>query len=375
MEYDFKHNATFGSDGGDIEFNNHKHREVGYSDGQLIWEPFETAKATVPPVDKTEKFLGMTYGYFANRGEIVTAKALQSQAAMYDLNINWTCLTVVNYQETYHSTVIYADHLLTPSDHDIENFVSSAHNRGVKVCLKPMVHCKDNVWRAYISFPELDMDDKNSYWAPWFESYKNFILHYAELAQKCGAEMLCIGCEMLGAEKRENDWRYLISEVRRVYKGIIVYNTNHGHEDDQGWFDELDYIATSAYYPVGAEYLDGPVDNSYDSLIKRWLEIRYRLDAIAQIHKKQFIFMEIGCRSVQNASAHPWDFTADLPYDELEQLSFYESCMEVFKDDPYFAGVFWWDWPTFLPEKKDRDFYIHGKAAEDYLKRFYKENA
>ena len=47
------------------------------------------------------------------------------------------------------------------------------------------------------------------------------------------------------------------------------------------------------------------------------------------------------------------------------------SCMEVFKDDPYFAGVFWWDWPTFLPKKHGADFYIIDKKAEDYLQQFY----
>ena len=366
MKYDFKHNATFGSDGGDLEFNNHKSRGVGYSDGQLIWQPFETATTEAPKVDLTKKMYGMSYGYFANRGEITSVKGAQSQSAMYDLNINWTCLTVVNYQENYHSTVIYADHLRTPSDHDIEAFARAAHGRGVNVCLKPMVHSKDNVWRAYIAFPELDMDDKNSYWGPWFESYKNFMLHYAELAQKCGIEMLCIGCEMLGTENRRNDWCYLIEEIRRVYRGILVYNTNHGHEDDQDWFDSLDYLGTSAYYPI----CENAKTTIYEEMMKGWQEVRYRLDAIAEIHKKQFIFMEIGCRSVEGASRHPWDFTQDLYYNEEEQLNFYKSCMDTFADDPYFAGVFWWDWPTFLPESMGKDFYIHGKKTEKYLTEF-----
>lgn len=350
---------------------------IGYSDGApfvsaaLPWEPFPTAKTSVPPVNKNEKMWGMTYGYFANRGEIKSAEGIESQERMYKLNNNWVCLTIVNYQDTYHSTRIYADHLATPTEGDIKEFVRAAHKRWVKVCLKPMVHSRDNVWRAHIGFPDLNMDDLNAYWGPWFESYKNFILNYAEIAQECGAEMLCIGCEMLGTEHRKYDWEYIIKEVRRVYKGKIVYNTNHDHEDDQQWFELCDYLGTSAYYPVGAEYLDGPVDNSYDSLVKRWWEIRYRLDAIAKDRGKQFIFMEVGCRSVMNASAHPWDFTESLSYDEDEQLNFYMSCMEVFKDDPYFAGVFWWDWPTFLPKKHGADFYIIDKKAEDYLQQFY----
>jgi hypothetical protein len=82
MNYDFKNNATFGSDGGDIEFNDHKFREVGYSDGYPFvptkWEAFKTANTIIPPLDKSEKFWGMTYGYFANRGELISDRGIES---------------------------------------------------------------------------------------------------------------------------------------------------------------------------------------------------------------------------------------------------------------------------------------------------------
>ena len=153
--------ATFGSDGGG-EFKRDIDREesIGYSDGSFAakWEPFATAEEPiVPQID--DKIRGMSYGYFANRGEITSKNGLASQRTMFNVGFNWTCLTVVNYQESYHSTNIFADHLRTPSDHDIESFVNAAHERGVKVCLKPMVHSQDNVWRAFISFPSHNMDD------------------------------------------------------------------------------------------------------------------------------------------------------------------------------------------------------------------------
>lgn len=370
MEYDFNKYATFGSDGGGEFYGKNSPQNIGYTDGihypESNWEPFETATSSVSTLKKNEKILGMTYGYFANRGEITSANGLKSQQAMFNLGINWTCLTVVNYQETYHSTRIYADHLRTPSDYDIEQFISNAHSRNIKVCLKPMIHSEDNVWRAHIGFPDLNMDDLNAYWQSWFESYKNFILRYAELAQRCGVEMLCIGCEMLGTEHRRYDWEYIIKEVRRVYHGAVVYNTNHDHEDAQEWFDCLDYIGTSAYFPVGRP------DSSYATMLKNWQEVRYRLDAIAQSSGKRFIFMEVGCRSVKGASQHPWDFTQELKYSECEQEDFYRSCMNIFYDDPYFAGVFWWDWPTNLPKKKDKEFYIYQKQTERYLTDFNK---
>lgn len=368
MEYDFNTYATFGSDGGGEFYNSTLKNEIGYTDGAPYsttqWEPFETATAPIVTLPQNEKILGMTYGYFANRGEIISQNGKISQEKMYKLNLNWVCLAAVNYQETYHSTKIYADHLRTPSDYDIEQFTLDAHKRGIKVCLKPMVQSEDNVWRAHIGFPDLKMSDLDGYWTPWFESYKNFILHYAELAQRCGIEMLCIGCEMIGTEHRKYDWEYIIQEVRRVYKGTLVYNTNHDHEDSHAWFDKLDLIGASAYYPVGAPNL------TYETMIYNWWQIRYRLDAIAKDRGKRFVFMEIGCPSYYGASRTPWEPDERGAYDEQEQANFYRSCMEVFYDDPYFAGVFWWDWPTNLPKTKLNNFYIYKKEAEHFVTKF-----
>lgn len=343
-------------------------KDVGYTDGS----PFLTATEFIPIFNKDQKILGYTYGYMANRGEFRSPRGRRSQELLYQLNNNWICLTVTNYQKTYHSTDIYSDHMRTPTDRDVAFVIEDAHRRNVKVCLKPMLNSDDNVWRAHIGFPDLNMNDLNIYWAKWFESYKNFILHYAELAQELKVEMFCIGCEMLGTEHRKYDWLYLIKEIRRVYTGKIVYNTNHDHEDAQDWFDELDYIGTSAYYPVGGE------NRTYDEMVKGWTEVKWRLNAIAESRKKKYIFMEIGCRSVEESSQHPWDFTQELPWSEEEQYNYYKSCFDVFINEPNFAGVFWWDWPTFQYETreealKDKGFNIHLKAAEELVKETYKK--
>lgn len=339
---------------------------IGYTDGVPF---FVSGTHAIPPIEPGKKIIGYNYGYMANRREYRSPAAIESQNKMFDLGINWVCLPVVNWQDAYYSTVIYADHLATPTDRDIAAFIESAHKRGVKVCLKPIVECHDHMWRAHIGFPDLNMEDMDVYWKAWFISYKNFLLHYAELAQELNVEMFCIGCEMLGTEHRKYDWLYLIDEVRRVYKGKIIYNTNHDHEDDQEWFDTLDYIGTSAYYPVGGE------SRTYEEMHKNWMEVRYRLDAIAKDRNKQYIFMEIGCRSVKEASTHPWDFTEDLAWDENEQATFIKSCYDVFLPSPYFAGVFWWDWPTVSytdrrAAEQDRGFSIHLKKAEEVMKDY-----
>ncbi|MEK3887925.1 hypothetical protein MHB53_10905 [Bacillus sp. FSL K6-3431] len=57
----------------------------------------------------------------------------------------------------------------------------------------------------------------------------------------------------------------MIKKVRSVYNGPIVYNANHGKEDGIKWFDKIDIIGTSAYYPVGEKPND-----SYETMLKNW---------------------------------------------------------------------------------------------------------
>lgn len=356
-------NTYYGTDGGytPCAFNNFE--EIGYTDG-------------VPPhknnYKKEEKILGYTYGYMANRGEYRNPKGIHSQETLYELGNNWVCLAVTAYQEKYSSTKIYRDFLRTPSERDIKDFVERAHSKNIKVCLKPMLNCDDNMWRAHIGFPDLNMDENNIYWKEWFDSYKHYILYYAELAEEFKCEMLCIGCEMLGTEHRKYEWLYLIEEIRKVYSGKLVYNTNHDHEEDVEWFDALDYIGTSAYYPVGENGIDKK------SMMKEWNKIKERLNRIAEKKKKKYIFMEVGCRSAENCSKHPWDFSdKDAKWNEKEQDLFYCSCLETFINEKNFAGIFWWDWPTFIYDnreaaKKDTGFNIHLKKAEESLKKYYK---
>lgn len=344
-------------------------QSIGYSDGAPFISPYTDQYCNLTPKPE-EKIFGYTYGYMANTGEIRSPQGIKSQNLLYELGNNWVCLAVANYQSHFYSTDIHADYLRTPTDRDIEFFVSRAHQRNIKVCLKPMLNSEDNMWRAHIGFPDLNMSDMDIYWNKWFNSYKQYILHYARLAQELGCEMFCIGCEMLGTEHRKHEWLHIIEEIRKIYSGKLIYNTNHDHEDSVEWFDVLDYIGTSAYYPVGGE------TRSYDEMVKNWTEIKYRLDAIAESRHKKFIFMEIGCRSVEGASSHPWDFTMELPWNEKEQADFYRSCLDTFVGDKNFAGVFWWDWPTFIysdrsDAEKDKGYSIHLKEAEKVVKDYY----
>lgn len=310
---------------------------------------------------------GMTYGWDTSRGAYRTPEAVESLEKLSETGSEWIALSFFTYQETYASTDITFDYGYTMTDRDIEFAVKKAKELGMKVCLKPVVNSKDGLWRARIGFPE----DATDYWNKWFTSYENFLLHYAELAEELGCEMFCVGCEMIGTESRTEQWEQVISKVRNVYSGPIIYNANHGKEEGVEWFDKVDIIGTSAYYPVAEK----PGDTE-ENMIKNWEKVKKKLVKLHEKFNKPILFMEIGCRSAEGCATMPWDFEhTELPFNEEEQANFYSSVMKVFWDEPWFAGFFWWDWSTKLypleDAKSNTYFDIYGKKAESVVKEWY----
>ncbi len=315
---------------------------------------------------------GFTYGYLAKRGDLESDAGVASLESLFDTGINWMCLAFAMNQDTYFSTEIKYDFRYSVTDRELKKTIERAHGRGIKVCLKPMVNCKDHMWRARIDFPDDLAAGERDYWKEWFASYDAYLTYYAELAQETGCEMLCIGCEMSGTERREAEWRDLIEKIRAVYKGPLVYNTNHGREDKVAWWDAVDYIGTSAYYPIHKG------KGGIDDCIAQWKHIGEDLRKVSEKYGKKLLFMEIGCRSAATCATMPWDFThRDLPVDEDEPALFYDTCLSAFFDAPWFEGVFWWDWSPKIYDsaevaKADRGFNIHLKKAEDVIKKWYK---
>ena len=165
---------------------------------------------------------GYTYGYKSVRGTLVSPEAVASREALMELGINWVCLAFSIRQEHYYSTEIRFDYKRSVPDLELIETIRHFHEHGIKVCLKPMIDTDDGMWRALIDFPDKTMFEEDSYWGKWFADYEAFLTHYAGIAQYTGCEMFCLGCEMLGTERKEAYWRKTIAAVRAVYDGKLT---------------------------------------------------------------------------------------------------------------------------------------------------------
>ncbi|MBM7781885.1 hypothetical protein JOD47_002053 [Arthrobacter tumbae] len=278
---------------------------------------------------------------------------------MQGLNLNWVAVSFAALQDTAQSTEIPFSDEPTVSDQEVRWAIRTMKAEGYSVCLKPVVNCADGTWRAFIGFFDEDAPGEPT-WGQWFESYTRFILHYARLAEEEGCEMLCIGCEMVQSDKRESEWRTLIADVRSVYHGLITYNCDKYQEDRVRWWDAVDVISSSGYYPE--------------------LEWEAQLDRIERVVEREgrpFFFMEAGCPSRIGSAAKPNDWSLSGEPSESEQARWYQAMFSACSDREWVRGFILWDWPPKLYPLSEApmndDYCIFGKEAAAVVRQYLGE--
>ncbi|MBN2581646.1 MAG: glycosyl hydrolase family 53 [Planctomycetes bacterium] len=331
-------------------------------------------EAAEPPAPKSPVGFvkGYTWGWVGRRGSYEGPEAAESMKHLAETGAEWVTLAFAAEMETKSTPrILYGaenDRLVT--DAEIRRAIGLARASKLKVILKPVVNCRDGTWRAKIDFPGADGKPDPKAWAAWWESFEKFLVHYATIAAEGKCELLCVGCEMISTERFVAEWRQTLAKVREVYKGPLIYNCNHGHEDI-AWWDAVDVVGVSAYYPVGTEG-----DSSLEAMMASWQPLKEKLRNLSRKVNRPVMFIEIGVRSARGCYRCPADYwSKDLPYDGQEQARYYEAALRVFWDEPWFAGYSWWDWPARLHKKEQAEsnlgFCVYGKPAEQVLRTWY----
>lgn len=302
---------------------------------------------------------GFSFGYMSKKGEWETEEAKQSLKRLKQrCGIDHVVLTVVAEQDKPQSVHIHwKDHPDMLSDQEIENMIFYAQSLGLTVILKPMVNVSDGTWRAHINFFDTDVPCEPK-WSEWFATYTEFILHYAEIAEKTNCAMFVIGCELVNADRREAEWRALIRHVRNVYHGLITYNCDKYQEDVLKWWDAVDVISSSGYYPVNA-----------------WEEQLDRIEKVVKKHQKPFFFCEAGCPSWEGGDLLPNDWTLRGRPDVETQRRWYEEMFRATNKRDWVRGYAFWDWKAKLypieQAENDQDYAVYGKPAEKVIQAYY----
>ena len=301
---------------------------------------------------------GITFAPFCPKGSFLTKEAFESFDHLAEgTGANFITLVPNALQETPQSEEIDFTSDATISDEELICMIDYIHKKGLLVALKPTVNCKNGTWRAHINFFDKDVPCEPK-WGNWFRSYTEFQLHFAKLAKETGCEMFIAGCEMVQTDRRSEEWRELIAQIRTVYDGPVTYNADKYQEDNVTWWDCVDYICSSGYYPI----------DDWDRQLDR-------IEAVVEKFKKPFFFAECGCMSTHGAGKVPNDWTVRGEIDLQEQADWYQTMFEACRKRSFVQGFCLWDWAwkQYPLCKADANwgYDIYGKPAQQIVKKYY----
>jgi hypothetical protein len=312
---------------------------------------------------------GMTYTTWPlfDSGKFGTPDADLALTNITGIGADWIALIVTQYQTDLDTTTIYPT-TNTESDADLIHAINQAHKLGLKVMFKPQLDPIISTvthWRGLIGEKFSDTQ-----WAEWFASYRNFINHYATMAQNYGVEQFCVGVELSETTKHEPEWRDTIAGIRGIYHGPITYAAIAASLIELNWWDAVDYIGVDAYYRL-ALGVDQPTVADIKGSWKPFV------DTIAGVHakwNKPVLITELGYMSQDGNVQHPWDWSiTDGVVDMQEQANAYEAAFESFFYQPWLYGIYWWDIGTdpFEGGPCDQHYTPNDKPAEAVVRAWY----
>ncbi len=247
--------------------------------------------------------------------------------------------------------------------------IRMAKAKGIKIMLKPQVfmHAK---WVG-----EYDLKTEKD-WLEWEKSYRAYILFFAKIAAENDVELFCIGTEYkVAVQKREKFWRQLIDEIRSIYCGLLTYSSNWDAYDKVPFWDALDLVGLSAYFPLSNR--ETPEIND---LLKTWQPIDNKLEQFSKKHGKKILFTEYGYLSVDGCAGKTWELEENIRNrnkNQTAQAIALDALYQTFWNKSYWQGGFMWKWfPEMMGHEgyPERDYTPQGKLAIEVIKKQFAQN-
>ena len=256
----------------------------------------------------------------------------------------------------------------TEPDAELQVQIAAARQNGMRVILVPIFYCGtcEGGWRG-----TAQPSDVNA----WFNSYRQFIDHYAGLAQSNGVSTLFIGSEMDSLESQTAQWQQVISEARQHFSGQVGYEQNWDVLGSAHFLGAVDIVGVSAYFPLddgqspSLATLVGDWSNSHASAYRgrNWTNT---LASFARSTGKPILFGETGYMSGDYAAKQPFlNYQSTINWQLQSDL--YQALLESFEGQSWWAGVVWWEWYIPTNTGSDNTRTPRGKTAEALMQHWY----
>ena len=224
--------------------------------------------------------------------------------------------------------------------------IAEAHAMGLKISITPHLA----YWRSGFQWAgeiEFQTDEE---WARFWTTYRHWILTLAQTCQD--ADAFVIGTELDKTVHHEKEWRALIADVRKIFKGPITFASNWSDYQRVPFWDALDVIGIQAYFPLSAK------ENPTEQDIRQGWEKRIQeLRAYSIKHNRNIVFTELGYNQSYSAAAEPWGYRVDDEGARPLQEMCWRIAFEAIASEPRIVGSLLWKWFP-LPRPFGRDFQL-----------------
>jgi len=320
-------------------------------------------------VAASEFHKGMTFaheGYQIHNGYL-SAKARESMSKLGTLGVD--SVAIVPYAFMREPTeVVPLDVPTRPgseTDDDVVAAIRSARSLGMSVMLKPQIWIRRS-WPGDIDPQGDEAVDR------FFREYRAWIRHYALIAEEQHAPLFAVGTELAKlTSSHRKQWERLISDVRLLYSGRIVYAANWGAEvENLVFWDLLDFIGVDFYYPLSFD--EEPSEAALEEGFAAALE---PIRALHERHQTPVLLTEIGYASTEAPWRKPHASDKEPEASAEDQALAYGVALEaVAAERDWIRGMYWWKWPSRLERggPGHRGFTPNGKLAEEVMRSWYR---
>ena len=335
------------------------------------WESIQEKAAALPLAASRAVDLPFQKGFnFAHEGYRIVngygSKVSDESIGMLS-QLGTSALSIIPYsfmRSPTTPTPLYIDH--GPggeNDESVVHAATTAKDKGLVTMMKPQIWIRGS-WPGDINMAT------QAEWDTFFHHYERWITHYALLSEMYGFDVLCIGTELTQAAlQHEMRWREIIKKIRVLYSGRLTYASNWGEEfENVAFWDALDYIGLDNYYPLS----DKP-DASKKDLQKGARDIISKIEVVHERFNKPVLLTEVGFPSIEHPWIQPHASNNDAPANGDHQALGYEVLLEAFYDQSWFAGMYWWKWPS-TPDRGGDDhkgFTPNGKPATSVISYWF----
>ncbi len=149
----------------------------------------------------------------------------------------------------------------------------------------------------------------------WEENYES-LPEYLDDRQKTfrnWAEQVTFGVDVEAMNRRrkllEAEWIKLIDGLRDIYSGGLTYAANFDQYQEVTFWDRLDYIGVSGYFPLRDELEKYEESKLYPALEEGWTNVLSEMNSFRKetgVVDKPVVLTELGYTFLTDSTIHPW---------------------------------------------------------------------